>query len=131
MLIDPSTYHTYGPASRYDDGYSSSLSPPIIGKINDAIVTTRSTRDPWEAGVSSSESPSDSEDYLRKRNGNRYSKRYNVGPWAAYDNIIPKETKLQDFENMNEETSRHICLLCPREVIGFDLMSRRWGKNKS
>ncbi|ROW03607.1 hypothetical protein VPNG_07168 [Cytospora leucostoma] len=129
VIIDPSTYYTYAPASEHDYEYRADLRPPVVGKINDDIVTTRAGRSrrerDWRFDSSSS---SDSEGYHpRRRYGNRYKKRNHVGPWAAYDNIIPKGSKLQDLENVDsEETRRHLCLLCPKEVVGFDLTSRQW-----
>lgn len=134
VIIDPSTYHTYAPSSKYDEDYRPDLRPPVVGKINDAIVTTRtadSRRYRRELAYINSSDSSDSEaEYLRNPYGARYSRLKSVGPWAAYDNIIPKEAKLEDppNEEETEEIRAHRYLLCPREVIGFELVSRRWGK---
>ncbi|KAK2605644.1 hypothetical protein N8I77_008468 [Diaporthe amygdali] len=50
------------------------------------------------------------------------------GPWAAYDNIDPRNTKSLDLTDaVTGEVSRHRYLLCPADVIGFVLKPRRWG----
>lgn len=51
------------------------------------------------------------------------------GPWAAYDNIDPRETESLDLVDADTgEISRHRYLLCPADIIGFVLKPRRWGQ---
>lgn len=55
---------------------------------------------------------------------------HETGPWAAYDNIIPgphiRSLELIDEVTGKPDLSRY--LMCPADVIGFDLKSRIWRK---
>lgn len=52
------------------------------------------------------------------------------GPWAEYDNLIPgPDTRnLELIDQVTQETDLSRYLLCPPNVIGFDLKSRQWRK---
>lgn len=55
---------------------------------------------------------------------------YEAGPWAEYDNIFLEDTEsleLVDSATGQRDMSRY--LLCPRDVVGFDLKARQWSKS--
>lgn len=57
------------------------------------------------------------------------SRNRTEGPWAAYDNIDPRDTEsLVLVDAITGQTSRHRYLLCPADIIGFVLKPRRWGQ---
>lgn len=54
---------------------------------------------------------------------------YEAGPWAEYENIFLEDTEsleLVDSATGQKDMSRY--LLCPRDVVGFDLKARQWSK---
>lgn len=55
---------------------------------------------------------------------------YEDGPWAEYENIIPGDTRSLEL-NVGAATKERDLryLLCPQDVIGFDLKTRRWCKS--
>lgn len=103
--------------------------PPLVGKVQDAMNTKvkvdPNSRDDnyfprWE---------SPAERMSRHRREAQELSVYEEGPWAEYENIIPGDTSSLELDagtETRDKDSRY--LLCPKDVIGFDLKTRRWGK---
>lgn len=132
-MIDPINYYrcTFSDPDQLNVPRDPALSLPIVGNIQDSWseVQTRmrlmsSSPPNWPAGRKVQTSPS-------QRWQLKGIQRTENGPWAEYDNLIPglgmPSLELVDKVTGSTDMSRY--LLCPPNVIGFDLRSRQWRKS--
>lgn len=106
------------------------LLPPVIGKVQDAMNTQVKFdpgRRPYEFDLPRFQTSE--EKWNEKRREAQELSLYEEGPWAEYENIIPGDTKSLEFNIDAEPQDRKArYLLCPKDVIGFDLKTRKWCK---
>ncbi|KAG8169823.1 hypothetical protein KVR01_000568 [Diaporthe batatas] len=126
VIVDPTTYIKHAPLD--EDRFQDILMPPLVGKVQDAM-NTKVKVDPnsrdndnflprWE---------SPAERMSRHRREAQELSVYDEGLWAEYENIIPGDTTSLELDvgtAARDRDSRY--LLCPKDVIGFDLKTRRW-----
>lgn len=136
VIIDPTTYIKYSqvddnPSQRFEDRFREVLMPPVVGKVQDAM-NTKVKLDPDRRDYGSYPLPR-FETTLEKLNRHRREAQeltvYEDGPWAEYENIIPGDTTSLELDAdvaTQDKDARY--LLCPKDVIGFDLKTRRWSK---
>lgn len=137
-MIDPMTYCMHVRSNRpdlrvYED---QSLAPPRVGNIQDSMQEGQvgpESRGPSRGPMSTFGMPPgrhhQNED-IETEWQSAGPPRDESGPWAEYDNIIPgshtRSLELIDNSTGQPDNSRY--LMCPPEVIGFDLKSRIWRK---
>lgn len=132
MIIDPATYIKYAQVGEEQNGFRFDLLPPVIGKVQDAM-NTQVDFEPYRGPNWLEMLYARGQTLADKLNEVRVKAQelsvYEDGPWAEYENILPGETsslELDDDAATHDRDFRY--LLCPKDVIGFDLKTRRWCK---
>lgn len=131
MIIDPTTYIKYAQVGEEQNGFRFDLLPPVIGKVQDAMNTQVNSEPPrpfWlEMLHDRGQTLADKLNQVRVEA--QELSVYEDGPWAEYENILPGETSGLEFDDDAATHGRDFrYLLCPKDVIGFDLKTRRWCK---
>lgn len=132
-MIDPMNYYRFAHSDPDQRIVSRdpALSLPIVGNIQDSWSEVQTqkrlvSQSPlsWPVGRQVQTSPSQRWQFKGPH-------RTENGPWAEYDNLIPgpdmPSLELVDKATGSTDMSRY--LLCPPNVIGFDLRSRQWRKS--
>lgn len=134
------TYIKYPQVGEGKNGIREELVPPVIGKVHDSMTTLGLL--PSDRRIYKRDAPFDPDfDFHRDSNETdmqwlkqrlqaaQQMSPHEDGPWAEYENIIPGEIGSLELNVDGATQDRDVrYLLCPKDVIGFDLRTRRWCK---